>query len=134
MIEGMEILKKTEIVTEKALNIFDFLPHLLLMGGGLLIFLFALFFFADKVISEKNIYGFAISKGPKIAIGIGGFFFLASAILPFIFIKPVPTKVPTGRYEYEATLDDTVNLKEVCERYEVVETKGDIYVLRDKEE
>ena len=35
-------------------------------------------------------------------------------------------------YEYEATIDENVSMKEVYERYEIVEQRGDIWVLRDK--
>ena len=37
-------------------------------------------------------------------------------------------------YEYEVTIDENVSIKEVYERYEIVEQRGDIWVLRDKED
>ena len=44
-----------------------------------------------------------------------------------------PKEVHTGKNEYEVIFDDTVNMKEVCTLYEVVDVKGDIYILRDIE-
>lgn len=41
---------------------------------------------------------------------------------------------PTGKYEYEAIIDDTVVFTELYEKYEVVEQRGEIWVLKDKEE
>ena len=41
---------------------------------------------------------------------------------------------PTGRYRYEATIDDSVSITEVYDRYKVVERRGDIWILEDKEE
>ena len=39
----------------------------------------------------------------------------------------------TGRYKYEATIDEDVPFTEVYEKYDVVKQKGDIWVLKDKE-
>lgn len=43
-----------------------------------------------------------------------------------------PTE-PTGRYRYECTIDESVSMTEVYERYEIIEQRGDIWVLEDKE-
>lgn len=42
-------------------------------------------------------------------------------------------KVPTGRYKYEATIDKSVNFVELYEQYDIVEQRGEIYILKDKE-
>ena len=42
------------------------------------------------------------------------------------------TKIEETRYE--CTIDNTTSFNEVMENYEVVEQRGDIWVLRDKEE
>lgn len=41
---------------------------------------------------------------------------------------------PTGKYEYEVIIDDTVSVADLHKHYEVIEQRGDIFVLRDKEE
>lgn len=41
---------------------------------------------------------------------------------------------PTGRYRYEATIDESVSIADVYEHYKVVEQRGYIWVLEDKEE
>ena len=39
----------------------------------------------------------------------------------------------TGRYKYEATIDEDVPFIEIYEKYDVVKQKGNIWVLKDKE-
>ena len=41
--------------------------------------------------------------------------------------------IPTDRYKYEVTIDESVQFTDIYERYEVVERRGEIWVLEDKE-
>lgn len=41
--------------------------------------------------------------------------------------------IPTGRYEIEAIIDESVSFKEVVEEYNFIEQRGDIYVFETKE-
>ena len=54
-----------------------------------------------------------------------------SSLISVLVISILSPKHLTG-YEYEATIDENVSMKEVYERYEIVEQRGDIWVLRDK--
>ena len=56
-----------------------------------------------------------------------------SSLVIFLVISILSPKHLTG-YEYEATIDENVSMKEVYERYEIVEQRGDIWVLRNKED
>ena len=60
-------------------------------------------------------------------------FISISSLVAVFFIGALSPKHLTG-YEYEATIDENVSMKEVYERYEIVEQRGDIWVLRDKED
>lgn len=40
---------------------------------------------------------------------------------------------PTGKYEYQVTIDDSVSINELLEKYEIIEVNGKIYTIRDKE-
>ena len=42
-------------------------------------------------------------------------------------------KKPTGQYKYEAIISDDVSITSLYEKYEVVEQRGEIWVLKDKE-
>lgn len=41
--------------------------------------------------------------------------------------------LPTGITQYEVLIDESVNFQEVYDKYEVIERRGDIWVLQDKE-
>ena len=56
-----------------------------------------------------------------------------SSLVIALVIGILSPKHLTG-YEYEATIDENVSMKEVYERYEIVEQRGDIWVLKDKED
>ena len=43
-------------------------------------------------------------------------------------------KKPSGRYRYECLIDDTVPYTEIYDKYDVIEQRGSIWVLEDKEE
>lgn len=40
--------------------------------------------------------------------------------------------VKTGEYRYECTIDDAVPYNEIVDNYNVIEQRGDIWVLEDK--
>lgn len=40
----------------------------------------------------------------------------------------------TGRYRYEVTINDDVSFKDIYENYEIVDQKGKVYTLIDKED
>ena len=60
-------------------------------------------------------------------------FISISSLISVLVISILSPKHLTG-YEYEVTIDENVSMKEVYERYEIVEQRGDIWVLRDKED
>ena len=43
-------------------------------------------------------------------------------------------KKPTGRYQYECLIDDETPYAEIYNKYDVVDQRGSILVLEDKEE
>lgn len=43
-------------------------------------------------------------------------------------------KKPTGRYKYECLIDDKTPYAEICDKYDVVDRRGEIWILEDKEE
>ena len=54
-------------------------------------------------------------------------------IIGLFFIEPLTSKVETGRYRYEVTIDESVSFNDIYERYEIVEQRGEIWVLEEKE-
>ena len=63
---------------------------------------------------------------------IAGVVCIASLIALFIIVHRAP-EVDTGRNRYEVVLDDSVPANKIYEKYKVIERRGDIWVLEDKE-
>lgn len=42
-------------------------------------------------------------------------------------------EVPTGRYEYQVLLDETVDINELASRYDIIGQDGLIWTIQDKE-
>lgn len=57
-----------------------------------------------------------------------------SCLLFLMFGPAVISDVSTGRYRYEVTIDESVSFNDIYERYEIVEQRGDIWVLEEKSE
>lgn len=79
------------------------------------------------ILSAIVILTFALCAGELYIIG-----FLLGMMLTVILCT-ITKPVPTGRYQYEVTIDETVSISEVYDNYEVIEQRGDIWVLEDKE-
>lgn len=73
-----------------------------------------------------------ITCGGDISVIVtGGFTVLCLvALLAVIGLSP---EVPTDRNEYIVKIDDDASFVEIYEKYEVVEQKGDVWILKDKE-
>ena len=55
------------------------------------------------------------------------------AIYSAIFIKTTCAPEPSpNRNRYEVILDDTVPAREIYEKYNIIEKRGDIWILEDK--
>ena len=111
MIEGIEILSKTEIIktalwADKVMAIF-----ISLMICGILMF----------VISTRQIY--FVTGAICVIIGM-----IAATVL--ILLNP---QEPTGRYEYKVIIGEDVSFVDICKKYEIVGQEGMIYILEDKE-
>ena len=66
----------------------------------------------------------------KISIYIFGLCLLSASGVAMAY-KGV--KIPSGRYQYEAVIQDDVSINEVYEHYKVIDRKGKIWILEDKE-
>lgn len=56
---------------------------------------------------------------------------LTSALILINVYKDL--EIPSGRYQYEAVIQDDVSINEVYEHYKVIDRKGKIWILEDKE-
>ena len=117
--EGIHILNKTEIMSTpsmwKTLVIIAIITSLL-----------SLVFIA---ICEE--YEWDIAR-------LGGITMLILSTICFLicFVVSICTidTIHTGRYRYEVTVDDDVTFDEIVDKYDVIEQRGEIWVLEDKGE
>lgn len=75
------------------------------------------------------VISFIISEG-------NGAIFLLSFILVagLVSILVLPKCIrDTKHYQYEVLLEDNYSAKDLIEKYEIVEQRGDIWVIKDKE-
>lgn len=113
LIEGLEIINKVEIMGENPkINIIGYIVFAMM----LVFFVLGLFLFDYDDKSRHICFGICI---------------LLAIVKVLIF--QTNDKFPTGEYYYEVILDDTVNLKEFYQKYEVIEIKGDLYTIKEKE-
>ena len=109
--EGIEILNKT-MITEPILHLFLLGIIGLIVGGG--IFLIGW--------NEQSDYD-----------GLNATCIIIGAIIFVAGLVGVAQEKDTGRYKYEVTIDESVSMTDVHEKYKVVEQKGKIWILEDKE-
>lgn len=57
---------------------------------------------------------------------------LAFSMLFVCFILGAIIEVPTGRCRYECTIDSKTSISEIYEHYKIVEKRGDLWILEDK--
>lgn len=107
LIEGLELINKIEIMKNHPL-ILPLAALFLALGFGCLI----------------------LSCNRKITPIFLTILFFVGAIA--LFDKYENPSIPTGEYYYEVILDDTVNLKEFYQTYEIIEIKGDLYTIKEK--
>lgn len=110
MLEGINILNQVEIMRVDPSCI---LPIALLVT---LIILGAVFI-------GTACEGYDIFKGILLLI------VSVPLLIAIIVSKP---SVPTGRYEYTVTIDESVSFTDLYENYEIVEQNGQLWILRDK--
>ena len=114
MLEGIEILAQTEIMKNPDWTSLFFTA----------MFIFILLGFLMAII------GGIIDMWKLIACGVG--LAIGTFVTSFIISTSISPE-PTGRYEYQVTIDDAVSFTELYEKYEVIDQNGKIWTIRDKE-
>ena len=62
-----------------------------------------------------------------------GLFMMVGGILAMFAIGIWEPQVKTDRKRYEVIIDDSVTFYEIYEKYKVIDQRGDIWILEDKE-
>ena len=109
MLEGIEILNQTEIMTAPT-------------WAGVICFIYTCLAIISWI--------FYIIKDNVVMLTLLIISFLLAIIFMFLMLG---IDVPTGKYDYQVTIDDSVLMVEFTEKYEIVEINGKIYTIREKE-
>lgn len=112
--EGIIILNQTEIMTEPSW-----------FGPVLLIGFFSTLIIVAVIVGWLNRFK---GDGAGIAGGLIG-----SILYAIIFLIVCFQSVPSGRYRYETIIEESMRFDEVLDKYNVIEQKGKIWILEDKE-
>ena len=73
-----------------------------------------------------------IKDNPKITTVVIAIILFIAGLFFIIFSEMHKNTVPTGKYKYEVTIDENVSFTELNSKYNIIEQRGDIYVLEDK--
>ena len=114
MLEGITVLNQTEITI-----LTDMTAWIVI---GIAIVIFVVYFGIGRICYMEAKY---IPLAIIISFGVG--------MLLFTWLKPYIIDTNSNRYRYECLIDESVSMTEVHERYEIVEQRGDIWVLEDRE-
>lgn len=112
MLEGITVLNQAEImVTPNWFNVVFFIATLL-----------AVIFILVGIFNIDEAWGQVLATTALVMFAV---LMITSWFEPGV-------KIPSGRYKYECLIDESVSMTDVYERYEIIEQRGDIWVLEDK--
>lgn len=115
MLEGIEVLNQIEITTK---------PDWAAICGIISVSMLSIFVIAMFI---------SIAKDKEIVITITFILTILSTIVTIIFLVLYENiKIPTGKYEYQVTIDKSVSMTEFYEKYEIVDVEGKIYTIKEK--
>ena len=109
----MTVLNTVELTRQ---SLFPFI-----IAAGLLLSIFVSVFLMNNI---KNRFVSAI---------FGCYSLVAAAGLCVMIIACSEFQVPNGKYRYEILIDDEVAFSEVIEKYNIIEQRGEIFVVEEKE-
>lgn len=114
--KGVEILNKTNVmIYNDKLVVFGFM----FLGLSLILGCLATSKKIKKDVTRNILFfGFALCL-------------ILATVIVFTY-KSV--KIPSGRYQYEAIIQDDVSINEVYKHYNVIDKKGKKWILEDKNE
>jgi hypothetical protein len=116
MLEGIEILNQTEIITSPEWTGIASITSLILI----------IIFFSLTC---------AALMGDKNKLFIGMFILTILSFIAFVTFNILDNviEIKTGKYEYQVTINESVSMTEFHEKYEIIEVQGKIYTIKEKE-
>lgn len=115
---GVEILNQWETVTKTVFSWESFWWGALIgVGVGLIL---------------ATIFGLNESDWVAFFVGLGVFCTILGLLLGLLggfILRPTPVEYET---HYEVSITEEVNMKDFMDKYEIIETRGSIYTVREK--
>ena len=124
--QGVNILNTTEILGNPSWAINLISIGLFIATIGAIFMIITMIMDGAHKFTYKTIKTMAVVSFLTIIVGL--------LVVIITSITSLQKRVPTGRCQYEATIDDTVSFTELNDQYEVIEQRGKIWILEDKEE
>ena len=116
MLEGIEVLSKTPITKN---------PEWLTTLFIIIAIIFAASFISTEILIHTD--------ADDCITDISGYTCVASFVGAIVcLILLIFVRVPTGKYTYKVTIDDSVSMNEFQEKYEIIRTEGKIYTIKEK--
>lgn len=117
MLEGITVLSQEEMMVMGSFH------------QGVFWITFCVFFSFITIHAIKSNKGEPNYIVSEIVIGL--FISLLPALIAPVLFDDVHM-VPTGKYEYTVTIDDSVSFTEFTDRYTIIEQNGDVFVIKEK--
>jgi NADH:ubiquinone oxidoreductase subunit 2 (subunit N) len=126
MLDGINVLNEVELMDTLYNKIWKNLASL--FGCSLIVFLVltTIFLVIDNY-SNKDMYEIASISSLGLIASI--LLFIISCIAIIFTSK----QVPTGEYEYQVTIDESVSMVNFTSKYDIIRVDGEIYTIREKE-
>ena len=124
--QGVNILNTTEILGHPSYAINLIYIGLFITIIGAIFMIITMIIDGMHKFTYKTTVTMAVTSFLTIIVGL--------IIIIITSITSSQKLIPTGRCQYEVTIDDTVSFTELNDKYEVVEQRGKIWILEDKEE
>lgn len=123
MINGINVLNKTEILTTEPI-------HLIWMSLLISVIILVMSFVMTVVCMSCNNNFLKNIENISGIILIVSFF---SSMILLMFMAVTGKTIHTGEYMYEVLIDDKVSLNEFHKKYEIIDTNGKIYTIKERQ-
>lgn len=116
MLEGIEVLSKTPITKNP-----EWLTTLIIIVAVICI----VSFISTSILVKTDVN--------DCIIGISFYTCVISSVCTVVcLLLLIFVRVPTEKYRYKVTIDDSVSMNEFQEKYEIIRTEGKIYTIKEK--
>ena len=115
---GVQILNQFEVVTE---TVFSWNSFWVGLGIGAAVGLISAVIFGYSEADWEAFFFACAIFIPVIGLGVGG--------LAGFAVNPTPVAYET---HYEVSISEETNMQEFMSKYEIIETRGEIYTVREK--